>query len=304
MPLLSLSTDAVIEHCRNLQDCADGRKTLFIASFPKSGTTWMQAIVYNLLSNGNQDFGHISEYSPFFEIVHTWELDGGTSEGKVREKYEQNHQQIGWRVFNTHLRWEMMPKQPNMRYIYVVRNGKDVALSFFQHLSNQDDADCFNGDLLDFVTKWCKGETPFGNWIHHLQSWVRAYRQLGGDGTIHGDGAQSHNPILLLRYEDLVRDPLSCVLKIIAHLDLAISPERAEELLQYVSFPYMKANQQQYMPISVPWKEGYSFLRKGTVGDSGNYFGEEHNAVYDAMVQGMFAMEGGVPQWLLELGVL
>jgi hypothetical protein len=242
--------------------------------------------------------------------VHTWDLEHGTAEGKIKDKYEANHQRLKWRVFNTHLRWEMMPKQPNMRYIYVVRNGKDVALSFFQHLSNQDDADRFNGDLLEFVRQWSEGKTPFGNWIHHLQSWVGAYQRQEGGGVVSGDaGGDGHvtgekGPILLLRYEDLVRDPLSCILKIIAHLELDVSPQRAEELLQYVTFPYMKAHQSQYMPISVPWKEGYSFLRKGQVGDSGNYFTAQHDAVYDAMVQGVFERTGGVPAWLRELEVL
>lgn len=269
----------------------------------------MQAIIYNLLSDGDQNFNHISEYSPFFEIVHTWDLESGSTEDRLKAKYELNHKRLGWRVFNTHLRWEMMPKEPNMRYIYMVRNGKDVVLSFFQHLSNQDDADCFHGNLLDFVTQWSNGETPFGNWIHHLQSWVSAYKSQGdGSSTAQpgyeGEVGGERGPILLLRYEDLVRDPLSCVLRIIRHLELSISAERAQELLQYVSFSYMKAHQEQYMPISVPWKEGYSFLRKGQIGDSENFFKDEHNAVYREMIQRMFEKHCGVPDWLRELEVL
>lgn len=284
----------------------------------------MQAIIYNLLSNGNQNFGHISEYSPFYEIVHTWNLESDVeaADGKLKTKYEENHKMLGWRVFNTHLRWEMMPKQKNMRYIYVVRSGKDVALSFFQHLSNQDDADCFNGDFLDFVTKWCDGEIPFGNWIHHLQSWMRAYHSQERAGgavaveepsehaltttTAAATGTGKKGPILLLRYEDLVRDPLPCVLQIIRHLELDIDAERAQELLQYVSFPYMKAHQAQYMPISVPWKAGYSFLRKGEVGDSANHFDAAHSAVFEAMVQRVCAVQEqrGVPDWLRDLDVL
>lgn len=293
MPLLSLSTAEVIKHCRDLEDCADGRKTLFISSYPKSGTTWMQAIIYNLLSNGNQAFNHISEYSPFFEIAPTWDLEKGGTEGDIQAKYESNHKALNWRVFNTHLRWEMMPKHQNMRYIYVVRNGKDVALSFFQHLSNQDDADCFDGDLLDFVKKWAQGEIPFGNWLHHLQSWIMAYKNQESDG-----------PILLLRYQDLVSDPYKCVLQIIAHLGLNVSDERAKELLHFVSFDYMKAHQKQYMPVSVPWKEGYSFLRNGKVGDSRNYFTSDHDAVYNDMIKTEFEKCGGVPDWLRELDIL
>ena len=281
----------------------------------------MQAIIYNLLSNGNQDFNHISEYSPFFEIDKTWCLtEESATEGRVNARTEEKHQQLQWRVFNTHLRWDMMPKCPNMRYIYVVRSGKDVALSFFQHLSNQDDADCFNGTLLDFLAQWCEGSLPFGNWVHHLQSWMDAYhrQKSGGTGIVENDDSASASaneaatptsPILLVRYEDMVQQPLECVQRIIAHLDLGdrISPQRAEELLQYVSFEYMKSHQQQYMPVSVPWKAGYHFIRNGKVGDSENYFAEPHNQVYDAMLRRIFSEQFGAetaPAWLTELNVL
>jgi len=283
-----MSTEEVIKNCRSMEDCSDGRKTLFIASYPKSGTTWMQAIIYNILSDGNQNFKHISEYSPFFEIENTWDVPAG----RIKDRFEERHLSIGWRVFNTHLRWDMLPKADNMRYIYVVRNGKDVALSFFQHLSNQDDSDCFEGTLLDFVHQWCDGTIPFGNWLHHLQSWIEAYK------------SQTNSRILLVRYQDMLQQPLDTLKRIIAHMDLKVTDRRAEELLQYVSFDYMKAHQEQYMPISVPWKEGYSFIRNGKVGDSKNYFTEEHNAVYDLMIQRVKDETGSVPEWLAELEVI
>lgn len=262
----------------------------------------MQAIIYNLLSNGNQNFKHISDYSPFFEIEKNWVVpkEGEHGDIEMKDMYEDNHRQLNWRVFNTHLRWDMMPKEPNMRYIYVVRNGKDVALSFFQHLSNQDDSDCFTGSLLDFVSEWCDGKIPFGNWINHLQSWMDAYQKYN---SVVMDGA-ARPVILLVRYEDMIQQPLKCVLRIIQHMELNISTERAQELLQYVSFDYMKAHKVQYMPISVPWKEGYSFIRNGKVGDSANYFTEEHNAAYNKMIQRIFDETGGLPQWLIDLDVV
>jgi hypothetical protein len=291
MPLLSMSTEEVIHNCRVLKDCSDGRKTLFIASYPKSGTTWMQAIIYNLLTDGDQNFKHISDFSPFYEIENTWNLPNGM----IKDIYDHRHSRLGWRVFNTHLRWDMMPKEENMRYIYVVRNGKDVALSFFQHLSNQDDSDCFQGTLLDFVNKWCDGEIPFGNWLHHLQSWMEAYKL---------QTTMSNSKILLVRYQDMVKEPSDTLQRIISHLELDITEQRAKELLQYVSFDYMKAHQEQYMPISVPWKEGYSFIRNGKVGDSVNYFDQDHNAVYDKMIARIKSETGNIPDWLADLEVV
>lgn len=305
MPLLSMTTERTITHCRNLRDCADGRNTLFIASFPKSGTTWIQALIYNLLSNGNQDFNHISDYSPFFEIEKTW-IFGNGPEGELKPMYEANHRILNWRVFNTHLRWEMMPKGRNMKYIYIVRSGKDVALSFFKHLSNQDDNDCFNGSLSDFLQQWCAGSIPFGNWIHHLQSWMSAYH-LGQEASLATDDI-SHPHILLIRYQDMIINPLDCVLRIIAYLELDMNVDRAQELLSFVSFQYMKSHQHQYMPISVPWKPGYCFIRNGTLGDSDNYFTEADNAIYYDMIKRTLLelgyKAGVVPDWLTALEIV
>eukprot|EP01031_Cornospumella_fuschlensis_P046487 gene46487-56925_t len=155
-PLLSLSTPKILSLCAGLPDHPT-LPTVFVASYPKSGTTWMQGIVYYLLSDGDESFDHISNYFPFFEISRTWDQDSGA----LQAKYEERHASIRSRAFNTHLRYSMMPQGANMKYIYVVRRGKDALLSFFHHLAHQDDADAFDGSLSDFVRAWCDGKIIF-----------------------------------------------------------------------------------------------------------------------------------------------
>ena len=313
MPILSISSPEILRNCRDLTDSQDGMKTLFIASYPKSGTTWMQAIVYNLLSNGNQCFGHISDFSPFFEVKATWDTPPSTC---ISDKYYANHRSLNWRVFNTHLLWEMMPKCERMYYIYVVRNGRDVALSFFQHLSNQNDADCFEGTFAEFLKEWCEGRILFGKWAKHLQSWFNA----AGVGTAVGcqqeqgqvlqsppiDGSlRSRNPkILLVSYEDLTKDPLQVMQNVARHLDLPVSVlshQRVEELLPFITFEYMKSHSRQYQPISVPWKPGFSFIRQGKVGGSAEYMDEQCERMFMEMVQREFGSLAQAPQWLQDM---
>ena len=78
------------------------------------------------------------------------------------------HDSVGCRVFNTHLLWHMLPKGSNMRYIYIVRSGKDVLVSFFKHLSHQLEGG-FEGGFDEFVEKWCSGEIAYGTWSNHLR---------------------------------------------------------------------------------------------------------------------------------------
>jgi len=40
---------------------------VFIVTYPRSGTTWMQMILYQLTTDGDMDFPHIYEYCPWFE---------------------------------------------------------------------------------------------------------------------------------------------------------------------------------------------------------------------------------------------
>src|ERR1019366_6253139 len=40
---------------------------IYIVSYPRSGTTWLQMILYQLTTDGNMDFDHITEFVPFFE---------------------------------------------------------------------------------------------------------------------------------------------------------------------------------------------------------------------------------------------
>ena len=92
-------------------------------------------------------------------------------------------------------------------------------------------------------------------------------------------------------------------MKIVDFLDgISLSEERVLELTKNTTFSYMKEHQEQFMPISVPWKEGYSFIRNGTVGDSSNYFTDADNIVFEEMVNRKFP--NGIPTWLRELNVL
>ena len=40
---------------------------IYVVSYPRSGTTWLQMILYQIMTDGDLNFGHISERVPFFE---------------------------------------------------------------------------------------------------------------------------------------------------------------------------------------------------------------------------------------------
>lgn len=238
----------------------------------------MQGIVYQILSQGDESFHHISDYSPFYEADRTWDGD------RVAEKYAGSHAALSSRIFNTHLRWEIMPKSAGgpdkparCKYIYVYRDGKDACTSFYHHLSSQADSDPFEGTFDEFVNLWLQNKIPFGSWAGHLKSWI-------------GAASDPNNNILVVRYEDMLADIEGAVVRISDFLgknsDL---PYLRSTILPHISIDYMRAHREQYDPVSVSWKDGFQFIRKGVAGDHKNSFTSEHDRRYDAMLQKEFS---------------
>ena len=166
MPLLPITSERTVALCAALP-LREG--DVFVASFPKSGTTWMQHIVHTLATDGQSPLAHVSDACPFFEADRTWSADGS-----LAAIVQANHAQISRRMFNTHLRWSMMPKShPGARYVYMTRRAADACVSFYHHLAHQAAEDGgFDGTLDDFVVEWSAGRAPFGSWSAHLKSWL------------------------------------------------------------------------------------------------------------------------------------
>ncbi len=271
MPLLPITSESTLQLCRSL-DCSVALKlprAVFITSYPKSGTTWLQAIVYHMLALHNNTFlaaqpagiAHISDFAPFYEADRTWQS------GSLSSKVCTNHQLLGRRVFNTHLLPSMLPAA-DAQYIYVIRSAKDACFSFYHHLSNQDEASGGTGSMAfeQFAAKWLLGELPYGNWAQHVIAWL-IQSQLSG------------SRILLLQYADMVNDLSTQLRRISDFLDLpAITDNDMRVLTEKVCFTGMKKDQALYTPVSVQWKDpSNAFIRKGIVGDSHSAWAEHES---------------------------
>ena len=132
LPLLPISSAATVRKCSRL---TLRKHDVFVASFPKSGTTWMQHILHTLATDGQSPLAHVSDACPFFEIDRTW---ADEEAAVLSDAVRANHDKIGWRIFNTHLLWQMMPRDSSdARYVYMVRRPTDACVSFYHHLSHQ-----------------------------------------------------------------------------------------------------------------------------------------------------------------------
>jgi len=233
----------------------------------------------------------VSHFAPFFEADKYWKNDGDTMIDSIQE----NHMNLGYRVYNTHLRGNMIPKKSHnitnhddisrinqgsggrggggAKCIYIVRSPLDVCVSFYHHLSNQVEGD-FGQSFDSFFSDWVNGTLPYGSWMDHVLSYAPyfKYTKKAKDTIIPNNDKSStvENQFLILFYEDMVSDLFSSVQKITSFLDLdtVISAEDIQNILPSFTFDQMKANINRFQPQSVTWKNNFSFLRKGVVGDS------------------------------------
>lgn len=214
---------------------------LFISSYPRSGTTWMQYIVHVLVNDGDTGFEHISQVVPWFER--------NLSLGRV---CAEDYATLGDpRVFKSHLPLRWLPN--GARYIYVERDGRDVALSYFHfyrsHLG-------YTASFEDFFESFLQGRLQYGSWFKHRAG----FHQL------------AHHPrLLLVRYEDLLTNLGREMGRIARFCGLQLTPERLEFLASKCSFAQMKSQQQRFdhtagERLAQPLGSG-QFIRQGTSGE-------------------------------------
>ena len=111
--------------------------------------------------------------------------------------------------------------------------------------------------------------------------------------------------VLVVYYEDMLADLRKEVDRINAFLTRDFSSSRCSEvgnkttvcdtpldiIYEQVTFAYMKNHMDRFQPLSVGWKPGYQFIRKGEKGDYKQLFSAEHVERYQASVEKEFPVD-------------
>ena len=98
---------------------------VFLSTFPKCGTTWMQNLLYQLREGGNPQIDCIYNYVPWLE----YPIDGVSTE----ERLEYYAQLRDPRIFKLHLCFGECPYWEMAKYITCSRDPRDAAVSLFFH---------------------------------------------------------------------------------------------------------------------------------------------------------------------------
>ncbi|KAM8933640.1 sulfotransferase 1 family member D1-like [Pelodytes ibericus] len=227
---------------------------ILIATYPKSGTTWVQEIVDLIMNNGDEEVcrrAPIYERIPFIDLMHAMKLGP-----------EEINEMPSPRVLKTHLPVQLVPDSfwnHNCKVIYVARNARDTVTSYY-HFANILQIHPEPGTFEQYLEKFMKGEVGWGSWYDHVKGYW--------------DWKAKHN-ILYLFFEDLKWKSLEEIRKVTKFLDKDLSEDVLKKIVHLSSFNQMKINPManySTFPKEILDQSQKSFMRKGIVGDWKNHF--------------------------------
>ncbi|XP_077998115.1 sulfotransferase 1C4-like [Glandiceps talaboti] len=170
------------------------------------------------------------------------------------------------RLIKTHLPYHHFPTQAiqkKCKIVYVARNPKDVAYSFYHHMQVVPDEVSYRGPWKTFFETYLQGKVCWGDWFDHVLGWWE-----------HKD----EDNILYLKYEDFKKDPRAYIRKIAVFLDVDMPDDMEDKILDHCSIKNMKQNKAVNIEHLSRNKDNEAgFIRKGIVGDWRNHLTVDQN---------------------------
>ena len=219
---------------------------IWIASYPKSGNTWLRSIITSLLytTDGIFDFKLIKKIKQFptrdqfqdftknfndiNEISKFWLLAQDKINLTEEIKFFKTHN-LNCAVNKN----SFTNKSHTLGTIYVVRDPRNLVNSIKNHYNKGNDEEAKNflisKKILSRVPKDNEADiaTLLGSWSDHYNFWTKRNSNL-----------------LLIKYEDLILDTKKELERIIIYLKkfmtVEINPEKIKNILNTTSFDHLK----------------------------------------------------------------
>ena len=232
---------------------------IVISTYAKSGTTWMQQIIAQMIFGGDPGL-EVAEMSPWLD------LRVPPKEVKLPIVEAQRHR----RFLKTHLPVDALVFSPKARYLYIGRDGRDVVWSLYNHHVNANGVwyAALNdtpgrvgppigpppSDIRRYWREWMDNDGfPFWPFWENVRSWWEI-RELPN--------------VLFVHFESLKRDMQAEMRRIAAFLEIDVDASRWNDIVEYCSFDWMKRNATKSVPLAGAfWDAGAEvFINKGVNG--------------------------------------
>lgn len=245
------------------------KSIIWLASYPKSGNTWVRIFIANYLMNRTEPLpiNEVRRFGTGDSITHSFQRVAGRQidpadwqavlalRPRVLKAIVANNADINLvKTHNMRISVRGVPLIPDAltrSAIYILRNPLDMVLSYARHygmsaaetaeaISNPDNA--VLGDASS-VTQF------LGRWSSHVESWTSA----------------SNFPVLVLRYEDMLAAPTETFERLLGHMGVPVDQERLERAISFSTFKEL-SSQEAKSGFGERSPHGERFFGKGSVG--------------------------------------
>ena len=267
---------------------------VWVVTTPKSGTTWMQELAWLIMHDVNFEKSNNEQFFRFPYLEREYLDKAHTITEETAKQFVEypntpcNMESLVWymrhsmeytrkmarpRMIKSHLPLSLLPDNllETCKVIYVTRNMKDAAVSFYYHYKNGIGV---KQNFEKFAKCFIKDEILYTPYIQHiLNAWEK----------------RNHPNMFFTTYEKMKKDIKNVTVELISFLrgsDYIISDENMKNLLIAVDLESFRRNK--FVNKTHFYKtdeNGHSFIRKGVIGDWKNHFDEEMNKEWDSEIE-------------------
>lgn len=254
---------------------------IWVITYPRSGTTLTQELVWLLSNNLDYDTAktkYLSERFPFLEFSMAQHPEVSNeflemNKGDLAKEelcrsltipgYEFFEKMSSRRFIKTHFPFSLLPNvlESGAKIIYVARNPKDVGVSWY-HLNKDIKTQGYIGTFEQFWNYFQNNQTPWSPyWEHIKEAWA----------------LKDHPNVLFMFYEEMYENLPKAIKKIAKFLGKEYSDDEINELAMYLDIKNFRINPMvnlsELRECNILERE--SFVRRGLSGGWKDFFTPE-----------------------------
>jgi len=207
------------------------RNDVMVASYPRSGNTWLRFMLTKILTGRSAGFDNVNNV--IAEIgIHKDALPLLPGEGRLIKTHE-------------------LYRPTYKRAIYLVRDVRDSLLS--QYSRENELGLVWWADFDGYIQAFLKGTiNGFGAWQEHVPNWLDSPLAKRGD-------------ILVVQFEQMRRHPQEKLGQILDFLGLAVDPQTIADAVEDNTVEKMRARENKAEKLHKSNREEGRFVRKGAI---------------------------------------
>jgi hypothetical protein len=205
---------------------------VFIASYPRSGSTWLRFLLFEILADRPAEFETVDRAVPDVGKHHqAWQLLPG-----------------GGRLIKTHETY----RSKYTKAIYLVRDIRDVVISEHAFLGGWR---LYDKGLDDFIVPFLDGKVNgYGSWHKHVNSWIDS-------------GLAENGHLLVVGFEDMRSDTDGELEKILNFLGVGVDLEMIRTAVDNNTVARMRDKEDRARRTAFrEFRRDMRFVRSGSAG--------------------------------------